>query len=301
MTETQTRQKVVNQAKSWLGCKESDGSHRKIIDLYNSHKPLARSYAVKYTDAWCATFVSATSIACGYTDIMPTECGCGKMIELYQKLGRWEENDAYKPEPGDVVFYDWDDNGVGDNKGASDHVGIVEKVVGTTITVIEGNCSNSVKRREIQVNGRYIRGYGLPAFEKKATKEDTGAKLSVEEIAKKVINGDYGNGVARKSKLEAEGYNYETVQAKVNEILRSGSTSTPSKKETYAIGDKVKVNGYIYAYGSGKGNKIKKNNETMYVVGLVDSKTYAFSIGVAAKKGGIRQGWTNKATLTHAD
>jgi hypothetical protein len=301
MTETQIRQKVVNQAKSWLGCKESDGSHRKIIDLYNSHKPLARSYAVKYTDAWCATFVSATSIACGYTDIMPTECGCGKMIELYQKLGRWEENDAYKPEPGDVVFYDWDDNGVGDNKGASDHVGIVEKVVGTTITVIEGNCSNSVKRREIQVNGRYIRGYGLPAFEKKATKEDTGAKLSVEEIAKKVINGDYGNGVARKSKLEAEGYNYETVQAKVNEILRSGSTSTPSKKETYAIGDKVKVNGYIYAYGSGKGNKIKKNNETMYVVGLVDSKTYAFSIGVAAKKGGIRQGWTNKATLTHAD
>ena len=301
MTETQIRQKVVNQAKSWLGCKESDGSHRKIIDLYNSHKPLARSYAVKYTDAWCATFVSATSIACGYTDIMPTECGCGKMIELYQKLGRWEENDAYKPEPGDVVFYDWDDNGVGDNKGASDHVGIVEKVVGTTITVIEGNCSNSVKRREIQVNGRYIRGYGLPAFEKKATKEDTGAKLSVEEIAKKVINGDYGNGVARKSKLEAEGYNYETVQAKVNEILRSGSTSTPSEKETYAIGDKVKVNGYIYAYGSGKGNKIKKNNETMYVVGLVDSKTYAFSIGVAAKKGGIRQGWTDKATLTHAD
>ena len=301
MTETQIRQKVVNQAKSWLGCKESDGSHRKIIDLYNSHKPLARSYAVKYTDAWCATFVSATSIACGYTDIMPTECGCGKMIELYQKLGRWEENDAYKPEPGDVVFYDWDDNGVGDNKGASDHVGSVEKVGGTTITVIEGNCSNSVKRREIQVNGRYIRGYGLPAFEKKATKEDTDAKLSVEEIAKKVINGDYGDGVARKNKIEAEGYNYETVQAKVNEILRSGSTSTPSKKETYATGDNVKVNGYIYAYGSGKGNKIKKNNETMYVVGLVDSKTYAFSIGVAAKKGGIRQGWTNKATLTHAD
>lgn len=301
MTETQIRQKVVNQAKSWLGCKESDGSHRKIIDLYNSHKPLARSYAVKYTDAWCATFVSATSIACGYTDIMPTECGCGKMIELYQKLGRWEENDAYKPEPGDVVFYDWDDNGVGDNKGASDHVGIVEKVVGTTITVIEGNCSNSVKRREIQVNGRYIRGYGLPDFEKKATKEESSAKLSTEEIAKKVINGDYGDGAARKSKLEAEGYNYATVQAKVNEILRSGSTSTPSKKETYAIGDKVKVNGYIYAYGSGKGNKIKKNNETMYVVGLVDSKTYAFSIGVAAKKGGVRQGWTNKATLTHAD
>ena len=53
---------IVAQAQTWLGCKESDGSHKKIIDVYNSHKPLARGYAVKYTDAWCATFVSACAI-----------------------------------------------------------------------------------------------------------------------------------------------------------------------------------------------------------------------------------------------
>ena len=46
MTENQLRQKVVKIAVSYLGCKEADGSHRKIIDLYNSHKPLARGYAV---------------------------------------------------------------------------------------------------------------------------------------------------------------------------------------------------------------------------------------------------------------
>ena len=62
MTENELRQKVVETAKKYLGCNEADGSHRKIIDGYNAHKPLARSYKVTYTDAWCATFVSFISM-----------------------------------------------------------------------------------------------------------------------------------------------------------------------------------------------------------------------------------------------
>lgn len=158
------RQNIVNAAVSYIGCKESDGSHKKIIDLYNSHKPLARGYAMKYTDAWCATFVSAMAIKCGLTSILPTECGCEKMIELFKKLGSWQEDDAYVPQPGDVIFYDWDDSGSGDNRGYSDHVGIVEKVSGSTITIVEGNMSNAVGRRNLKVNARYIRGYGVPKY-----------------------------------------------------------------------------------------------------------------------------------------
>lgn len=157
--------KILEQARAWLGCKESDGSHKKIIDTYNAHKPLARGYKVKYTDSWCATFVSAVAIACAYTDIIPTECGCQKMIELFKKLGCWVEADDYVPAPGDVCFYDWDDNGKGDCTGWSDHVGYVEKVEGNTITLIEGNRSNRVKRCTIKVNGRYIRGYGVPKYD----------------------------------------------------------------------------------------------------------------------------------------
>ena len=160
------RQKFVNMAASFIGCKEADGSHRQIIDIYNGHKPLARGYAVKYTDAWCATFVSAMAIKCGLTDIIPTECGCGQMIQLFQKLGAWQENDAHTPQPGDVIFYDWDDSGAGDNTGWPDHVGIVESVNGSTMKVIEGNMSDAVGRRTMQVNGRYIRGYGLPKFKR---------------------------------------------------------------------------------------------------------------------------------------
>ena len=158
------RQNIVNAAVSYIGCKESDGSHKKIIDLYNSHNPLARGYAMKYTDAWCATFVSAMAIKCGLTAILPTECGCEKMIELFKKLGSWQEDDAYVPQPGDVIFYDWDDSGNGDNRGYSDHVGIVEKISGSTITIIEGNMSNAVGRRNLKVNARYIRGYGVPKY-----------------------------------------------------------------------------------------------------------------------------------------
>ena len=167
MSEQELRQSVVGIAQGWLGRKESDGSHREIIDLYNSHKPLARGYRVKYTDAWCAAFASAVAIQAGLTGVIPTECGCGGYIEQFKKLGSWEENDAYVPQPADYIFYDWQDGtdyAATDNKGAPDHVGVVEKVSGQTITVIEGNMSGAVGRRTLKVNGRYIRGYGVPKY-----------------------------------------------------------------------------------------------------------------------------------------
>lgn len=159
-----TRTEIVAQAQSWLGCKESDGSHKAIIDVYNSHIPKARGYTLKYTDAWCSGFVSACAIACGATDIIPTEVGCEKHTLLFKKMGIWVEDDSYVPAPGDIIFYNWGDSGSGDTIGSADHVGIVEQVAGNAITVIEGNYGNAVKRRTLKVNGRYIRGYGVPAY-----------------------------------------------------------------------------------------------------------------------------------------
>ena len=180
MKETQIREKVVATAKAWLGCKESDGSHRQIVDVYNSHRPLARGYALRYTDAWCAGFVSAVAIKCGLTDIMPTEVGVGNMIDLYRRLGRWKERDSYVPSPGDVIMYAWGDSGAGDCASGASHVGIVVSCDGKTITVIEGNKNNAVDYREIAVNGRYIRGFGLPDYASKATETDTPAPAEKE-------------------------------------------------------------------------------------------------------------------------
>lgn len=161
---------LVNVARGWLGCNERDGSHKKIIDLYNSHKPLARNYKVKYSDEWCATFISACSVKAGMTDLIPTECGCQEQIELFKKKGIWVEDESVVPKPGWIVFYDWQGSGVGDNRGWADHVGIVESCDGTNIVIIEGNKGEAVARRTIKVNARYLRGYGVPKFDKESVK-----------------------------------------------------------------------------------------------------------------------------------
>lgn len=161
-----SRQVIVDKMRSWVGCHEGDSTHKHIVDLYNAHKPLPRGYKVKYTDSWCATTVSAAAIECGYTDIIPLECSCQQMIDLLKIMGIWMENDAYVPQPGDIIFYDWQDSGIGDNVGWSDHVGVVEKCDGNIIVAIEGNNKDGVNRRSIQVNGKYIRGYGVPRYDK---------------------------------------------------------------------------------------------------------------------------------------
>ena len=173
MTEQQLRKKYVDYAITYLGCKESDGSHKKIIDLYNSHKPLAQGYKMKYTDAWCACYVSAMAIGSGLEDIIPLEVSCGRYITLAKQKGIWVESDSYTPKQGDLILYDWDDTGSGDATSGADHIGIVVSVTGKTIKVIEGNNGDKVAYRTIQVNGRYIRGFVTPKYSSKATSGDS--------------------------------------------------------------------------------------------------------------------------------
>ena len=158
--ESALRLQLVEAAQGWLGWAEEDGTHRQIIDLYNSHTPLAQGYTVQYTDDWCATFVSAMAIQCGFTDDIPTECGCQRQIGLFETLGRWEESDSYVPLPGDIIYYSWSDKGLGDCTGWSNHVGIVTGTFGPFIRVIEGNYDDCVQYRYIRTNAVGIRGYG---------------------------------------------------------------------------------------------------------------------------------------------
>lgn len=204
MTENELRQKVVATAKKYLGCNERDGSHKKFIDTYNDFKPLPRNHRMTYTAAWCATFVSAIAIECGLTDIMPAECGCAYMIELYKKLRRWREDENYTPKAGDVIFYDWDDGNdyaETDDRGAPEHVGIVTAAADGIISVIEGNKNDAVAFRAVRVNGRFIRGFGLPDYASKATVEvkpapkPSAKKCPYAEPTKNLRRGSSGNGV----------------------------------------------------------------------------------------------------------
>ncbi len=237
MTETELRRKVVSTALSWIGTREYDAKHYEMLDIYNSQRPLPRGTRMQATWPWCAMFVSVVSLQCGLRGIMPTECGCPGMVRLYQELGRWVENDANTPSPGDVIFYDWQDSGVGDNVGQPDHVGIVTACDGQTMTIIEGNCDNAVKTRTLAVNARFIRGFGCPDYASKAdgaepTPEPTPAPtptpepekpaeatvdLFITKTAREVIAGKWGNGQARKDALAA--WFTKAVQDEVNRLL----------------------------------------------------------------------------------
>lgn len=255
MTENEARKKVVSIAKQYIGCKESDGSHKKIIDGYNAVKPLPKGYKVGYKDSWCATFVSFVGIKAGFSDIIPRECGCERMIAIYKKLGRWVENDAYAPKIGDVIFYDWDDSGKGNDTGFSDHVGIVVSVNRNTLKVVEGNKNDAVGYRNIKVNGKYIRGYGIPDY---ASKSDS--SLVVDE---KAVDSDIKVDSAKSFSKSLAG----TYKTTTDLNMRTGAgtsksviTVIPKNKNVTCYGYYTYFNGAKWCYVIYKdSNEIKYN------------------------------------------
>ena len=248
---TATANDVLKVAKNWIGYSESNGKFKEILDVYNSHKPLARGYAIKYTDEWCDAFVSACAIKANAVDLIGTEVGCEKHIEIFKKKGIWKEDGTITPKAGDIILYNWNDATQPNNSGAS-HIGIVEKVSGKKITVIEGNYSTtgSVARRTINVGWGYIRGYARPKY-KTSSSSSSSSKKTVTEVAKEVLAGKWGNGDARKIALKKAGYDYDAVQKKVNELSKS------SKKKTIDEVAREVIQGK-WGNGSSRKNKIIK-------------------------------------------
>ena len=64
----------------------------------------------------------------------------------------------------------------------------------------------------------------------KATEQPAPAK-SVDEVAREVIRGEWGNGSDRRQRLEAAGYVYDTVQDRVNAILTGDEPEQPTPTE----------------------------------------------------------------------
>lgn len=265
-----TAQDVLNVMKSWLGYNETNGKYKQIIDLYNSHKPLARGYAVQYDDEWCDTTVSAAAIKANAVDLIGTECGVEEHVKIFKSKGIWNEDGTVTPEVGWIIVYNWDDS-TQPNDGYSDHIGYVLKVVGNTITAIEGNKNGAVATRELSVGCGYIRGYAMPKYSSSCGGSVTPTPdKSIKDIAREVIAGVYGNGDERRQAIESMGYNYDEVQAKVNEILSGSSTVEPSKTieqvandviaGKYGNGDerrkKIEAEGYDYAEVQAKVNQI---------------------------------------------
>ena len=159
-----TAETILNTMRSWIGLDRARGTHKVIIDTYNAYTPRARGYKVTYSDEYCDTTVSAAFIKNNAVSLIGgTECGVEEHIKIFKKAGIWIEDGSITPKAGDIICYNWD-KASQPNDGYADHIGIVEKVTGKTITVIEGNMGGVVGRRNISVGWGFIRGYARPKY-----------------------------------------------------------------------------------------------------------------------------------------
>ena len=108
---------------------------------------------------WCAIFVSWCADQAGYIEdeAIPKFDGVRPGVEWFQERDRWENRD-YEPYPGDLIFFDWQ------NDNLPDHVGIVEKCEDGMVYTIEGNADDVVSQHSYPVNSNAIYGYGLLRF-----------------------------------------------------------------------------------------------------------------------------------------
>lgn len=110
---------------------------------------------------WCACFVSWCAEQCGYIQagIIPKFASVNQEgVPFFKATGLWKDG-GYSPKGGDIIFFDWE------NDGTADHVGIVEKTENGIVYTIEGNTTGDMcKQNEYNVDSSVILGYGTPAY-----------------------------------------------------------------------------------------------------------------------------------------
>ena len=157
MTEKECREAVIAIAKQFEGCKEGDATHTQLVGIYNSIRPLPRGYAMTIKDSWCAAYISVVFYMADMEYTVPAECSCYYMMCNAKSIGNWNEQPA-EIQIGDIVMYNFD------SQPDPDHVGIIIKKVGKTLTVLEGNHNDSCSSRTISMDSESIMGYILPNY-----------------------------------------------------------------------------------------------------------------------------------------
>lgn len=108
---------------------------------------------------WCACFVSWCAEQCGYIEsgFIPKFAGCISGANWFKERNQWQDRN-YEPTAGDIIFFDWEGDGL------TDHVGIVEKCENGVVYTVEGNSGDAVKQRQYTIGSSSIYGYGVPAY-----------------------------------------------------------------------------------------------------------------------------------------
>ena len=157
------RQDVIAIAETQLGYTESARNYAVWEDgTTHGYTRYGDWYGSPYGD-WCAMFASFCIHYAGVED-MPLNWGCRTWIAELEPLDRYrpaQGEEPYSPEVGDLIFYDWEGDGL------SDHVGLVAELIPETedeparLVAIEGNSANKVQYVTYDLDDPVILGYGL--------------------------------------------------------------------------------------------------------------------------------------------
>ena len=116
-------------------------------------------WGLDYRVEWCAIFVSWCADQCGYLDagVLPKMEGVRPYVDWFIERSQWQGRD-YEPSPGDIIFFDWEGDGL------ADHVGIVERVENSVIYTIEGNSGDHCIENRYYLGSAPVYGFGLPLY-----------------------------------------------------------------------------------------------------------------------------------------
>ena len=116
-------------------------------------------YGYPYRVEWCAIFVSWCAEQCGFlaSEALPKMEGVLPYIKWFRDRNQWQGRD-YEPMAGDLIFYDWEGDGM------ADHVGIVDRIEDGIVYSIEGNANDRCIENSHYLGTSPICGYGCPAY-----------------------------------------------------------------------------------------------------------------------------------------
>lgn len=223
------KNEILDLARSQIGYQEGSGNKTKYAEYFD--KDAWQWFNTKKQGAeWCAIFICWLFCQVLGPDNARTFLGCPspknncaagvKYLNQYL-TGKGYKVDKKTGQPGDIIF-------LNSNK----HVGIIEEVKDGKYITIEGNKSNKVARGSYGVSSSTVYAVCRPAYNDNmsapapapapATSNSKYPGYSDTEIkiAKDVIAGKYGNGMARRNNLARAGYNYSRIQGLVNKMLK---------------------------------------------------------------------------------
>lgn len=290
---------ILNFARAYVGVTQGSAKHKEIVDTYNAMKPLPVGYKMTYTDDWCACFVSFVGIKTGTTSLIGRECGVERFIKIFQSMGIWDENGSKTPKAGDIITFNWNDS-TQENDGFADHIGFVEKVVGSTIHTIEGNSASQVKRKTYPVGYGYIRGYARPKY-KQGSGTSTEAPADSTKKVTVLKHASHWSPTSGAKKMA------DFVKESQFKVLKEQPINYSHSNREYLIADAAGALGWVLSqdiqggHGSDKVGKPSAPSAPKYEILPVDgdlaektAKRWQEYRNMAAKDGEISHQWKEK-------